>query len=927
MAGRPVTVTAADALPIATLPEVKQLVDSASKKSSDSQGVSQPGVIGIRARLDWAGATEFTHVGTSVQVVLCPSSLAVREALRMRRRQGWLVIITDREESDLGTGILAHLQGQMLRNPDPWSAVREQFAADRVDRRLVADACARDLAAGFLGARGEKAWLPARGGLLTYDHAFGSVVGRWLDLGHSSDPVIEDVLRWSAKQSQSSVIGDLRAASNDVLADATLAWLASRCGRAARFVRAVMERGELDDLVPLGLAARAVLACPRGSEPWVRLQLQRLHVDEVSDAELRALVEASERVVRDLILDDNESSRRHVGRLLGRADALLAELRAESGVEASLLLQGSLTARLGSLGDALVKAVETASSRAAGAGPDAPLADPARLERVEETLQAVQGHLLAKLHKEARVPRALAAVRLTRWLALDLTTSGSADLADTMRRHIDHDAWVDRAYAAVWRGVDEPALARGLSAVAGAVRLRREQHNVEFANALATATETSSRLPTGIFLIEEVVAGVAVPLARTQPVLLVVADGMSAAVATEIVDDIEGHYDSWSECLPAGQSQRSSAVAVLPSLTEVSRCSLLSGTLTTGQQAAEQHGFAELMRAHGLTSMLFHKLSLESSGAGTDLAPDVRSAINNVTGINVVACVLNTIDDALDRSDPGIDWTSDAVAHLRPLMEQARRAGRVVVLTSDHGHIVERREGRLESAKEMSSNRSKPHDGSAVGEGEVRVTGARVLRHDGDAVLAVDERLRYGPLKAGYHGGAAPAEVVVPVHVLTPSEAPAGWQLSPPQMPSWWQGIAPARPAPVASVPVELPKSDLPTLFDEVDSEPVAADDLASRIIASPVYAAQRARATRVSIKDERIEILLRVLLNAPGHRLDAASAATALGVAKVQLAGAVPMLQRLLNVEQYAVLERDADGQTLVLDADLLAEQFGVAR
>jgi hypothetical protein len=261
-------------------------------------------------------------------------------------------------------------------------------------------------------------------------------------------------------------------------------------------------------------------------------------------------------------------------------------------------------------------------------------------------------------------------------------------------------------------------------------------------------------------------------------------------------------------------------------------------------------------------------------------------------------------------------------------MEQARRAGRVVVLTSDHGHIVERREGRLESAKEMSSNRSKPYDGSPIGEGEIRITGKRVLRHDGDAVLAVDERLRYGPLKAGYHGGAAPAEVVVPIHVLTPGEAPAGWQLSPPQMPSWWQGVAPAPAAPVAPVSVQLPKSDLPTLFDEVDSEPVAAvEDLASRVVASPVYAAQRARATRVSIKDERIAILLRVLLNAPGHRLDAASAATALGVAKVQLAGAVPMLQRLLNVEQYAVLERDADGQTLVLDADLLAEQFGVAR
>ena len=38
-------------------------------------------------------------------------------------------------------------------------------------------------------------------------------------------------------------------------------------------------------------------------------------------------------------------------------------------------------------------------------------------------------------------------------------------------------------------------------------------------------------------------------------------------------------------------------------------------------------------------------------------------------------------------------------------------------------------------------------------------------------MLAVDETLRYGPLKAGYHGGAAPAEAVVPVVVLVPGGA------------------------------------------------------------------------------------------------------------------------------------------------------------
>lgn len=927
MAGRSVTSTT---LPVATLPEVRQLVASAITRNTDSQGHRHTGVIGLRARREWAGATEISHEGVVVRIALCASALAVREALRNRSREEWLVVITDRPESDLGAGILTYLQNQALRNPDPWNAVREQFAADRIDRRLVTHPRARDLAAGFLAARGEQPWLPARGGLLTYDHAFGSVVGRWLDLGHASDPVTEDVLRWSAKESQALRVTDLRRQAGEVVTSTALEWLASRCGRGARVVEAVIGGDKLDDLVPLGLAGRAVLACPDGSEPWGRLP-GRLGIDDVTRPELTGLVEAAERVVRDLVLDDNEGSRRQVGRVLHRADALVAELRADSGIEESLLLHGSLTARLAQLGESLDKSVATAGSRAATQGADSPLADPARLDAVEKSFARVQEHLLARLAKETRVPRALAAVRLVRWLGQDLSTGGERrGLTTSVHRHRDDDAWVDRAYGDVWRGVDEPQLSRALGAVAGAVRLRREQHDDEFAAVLAAFTESPEPLTGDVVLIEDLLAQLVVPLARQQqPVLVIVADGMSAAVGTEIVDDIEGHYDSWTECLPAGQARRTTAVAALPSLTEVSRCSLLSGTLATGQQSAERTGFAELMRAHGLTSALFHKLSLETSGAGTDLAPDVRVAVDDVAGLQVVACVLNTIDDALDRSDPGIDWTTDAVSHLRPLMERARRAGRVVVLTSDHGHVVERREGRMQHSPAMSSNRSRPFDGSEVNAGELRVRGRRVLQHEGDAVLAVDEQLRYGPLKAGYHGGAAPAEVVIPVHVLTSGESPRGWDLAPPQVPSWWQGALAAAEQPLsAPAVVQLPASELPTLFDTVDPDPApVTEDFAARVIGSAAYVAQRARATRVTLGDDRIEALLRIMLNAPGHRVDPWVAATALGVAKVHVSGAVPMLQRLLNIEQYPVLDRDPDGQTLVLDPDLLAEQFGVPR
>ena len=138
------------------------------------------------------------------------------------------------------------------------------------------------------------------------------------------------------------------------------------------------------------------------------------------------------------------------------------------------------------------------------------------------------------------------------------------------------------------------------------------------------------------------------------------------------------------------------------------------------------------------------------------MADDVAAAIADVTGHPLVTCVLNTIDDALDRSDPGgTEWGADAVKHLAPLLDRARHAGRIVVLTADHGHIVERRQGTQRAYAAISSGRSRAATEPA-GDGEVLVTGPRVLRHDGRAVLAVDEHLRYGPLKAGYHGGGRP---------------------------------------------------------------------------------------------------------------------------------------------------------------------------
>ncbi len=395
--------------------------------------------------------------------------------------------------------------------------------------------------------------------------------------------------------------------------------------------------------------------------------------------------------------------------------------------------------------------------------------------------------------------------------------------------------------------------------------------------------------------------------------LVLVCDGMSAAVAAEVATSITAMVsEGWVEVLPTGQPRRGIALAVLPSLTEHSRTSLLCGRITSGNQDTERAGFRELARAHGQGSALFHKKALDETPPGQAVASVVAAAVDDVAGTALVTCVLNTIDDALDRSDPGgTAWDLDTVKHLRALLERARFSGRAVVLTADHGHVIERRQGTFRPASEITSSRSRTEP-PAAGEGEVLVEGRRVV--GGRAVLAVDEWLRYGPLKAGYHGGASPAEVVVPVCVVVNGQPPDGWQVAGPQEPPWWWTPL-SRPGPAV-------------LFDLPVAGPVvtASRALADRLVTSDTYNDQKRLAGRVDVRDDQVAGLVAALLDAPGRRLGSQPAALALGEAPARMRGAVAQVRRLLGVEGYEVLGVDPDGGTLVLDEPLLREQFGLA-
>jgi hypothetical protein len=669
----------------ATLPVVRALLDEAIRKSFTS------GVLGVRARPEWSAEPTFIHQDTEVRIVPCASALAVREALLDRVDDQWLVVLTDRPEEDLGAGLLGHFLWPRLRTPDPWDAVRHRFAAWGIDPALARHPSGRDVAIGLLAAAPSTGWPPAPASVVTRDHALGAVARAHLRLG-DPDVDAESVLTWSADASATARIADLRALAGDVLTDAVLDWAAGRAGAAADPVLHLLRAGTGRDAVPAGLVAGLLVEArdeagetgQAARDGLVRLE-PRLG-ETVTISALRALATEARQVAALLLRDVDRRSLADA--LLARADDVLAGCQATGLAARSDLLPSGLTARLSRLSSALRHAAPDDTEGSEGV--DAAGVPAGALAAVEQAWAAAGAHRLAL--DDSRSPAFRAAVRMVRWLALPAAPDAPG-LQGLVARHRDADAWIDSAVNDAAAGVSDPDQGSGLAAVLAAVRRRRDAHDRSFAAALAEHTgqdpPAKGGRHRGVLHVEDLLPAIVLRLASACPTLLLVLDGMSVAVCAEVVADVLGRpIDGWLEALLPGETGRCAALSVLPSLTEVSRASLLSGELRAGQQDNERRAHAELLKAHGLPSAtLLHKRPLDSARSGYSLADDVRTALEDVVDQPLVTCVLNTIDDALDRSDPGgTDWSADTVKHLRPLLEEARRApaGRPAVVP---GHL------------------------------------------------------------------------------------------------------------------------------------------------------------------------------------------------------------------------------------------------
>ncbi len=473
-------------------------------------------------------------------------------------------------------------------------------------------------------------------------------------------------------------------------------------------------------------------------------------------------------------------------------------------------------------------------------------------------------------------------LRLNRWL--DTADPQWTSFTAAVEWYGAEGSWVDWARSRLRFTSESSKWNAAVSSTLEKVRVRRETQNLRFAQLLAAWTRDGAPRP--VLGVESVIDAYVKPLADLgPPVLFIVMDGMSLAIARELASEfVVRRWNSWSNT----NAELQPAVAALPSITTFSRASLLSGRLTKGGQDVETRSFEShpaLRRA-----ALFHKNDL--AAASDEVLREIANTDRRVVGI-----VVNAIDEELSGSrQVAPDWTLEYLAVLRGILAEAATAGRIVIVTSDHGHMLDTGTSRL-------PNHVDPLDrwrtGELAGGEELEVKGSRVVIAEGKFIGLGVESARYGRQKVGYHGGLTPQECLAPVMVLSqPAVAVKGWEQVTPVPPPWWSEEAAPKPGIVAP-----------------------AADWVEALVRSEVFEFQLA-STNGRVSASHVEAAVRAL-DTSGGRLLKNVFAGRVGITPGRVSSYIAAAQRVLNVESYGILELDETSQTITLNRPLLVKQF----
>ena len=877
---------------------------------------------------------EQTIAGEPVRLVACSSELAIREALVNHRGHHKLVILSPFHQGKLGRDVLARLWRNEPQQINPWRTLQQFTDVSAIDPRLTHKK-GRWMAEALVDCFDRYRAHMVFGEVLDLDSAWLALARGYLAYEHNSLELPE-LLRWSLRDGAGERIKALPAPVREHLGD----WLHPALPGMGPLVEVLIRKDQAQDLVPLGLVCSLLTnpELPQGKVVDAGLIyaargrfVERFLGGETFDLQVLARFgDGATDTVKGILA---QSELKTLGPVLDKAEQILASLDLTPALVMSPLLPGGLQQRFDRFASSLTEGLKKKDASAAEAG-----------------LQALQDHWLSGLgSRRDQLQRAEMALRLLRWHVGE-SSKNPASLSQLLDTYVTDGSYVDWARSQLWSGEDHEGLNHAYHGVLDAVTERRQQQNRTLADHLP-AIARGDALPPHLVPVEKAIECWLDPLTAPGPVLLVVLDGMSTAIYRELQTDFAAH--GWVEVVESTGAVDACLISALPSITQVSRCSLLSGRLSSGDAQAEKIAFADhpLLKKRASTRfppVLLHKQELQHSGSGA-LAPNARGLIAG-TEHRVVAVVINAIDDQLSSSSQvSVRWDFRAVPILRQVLEAARDAGRTVIVTSDHGHILDHDTQFADSGAGDRGERYLTQGRPATAE-EVALTGPRVISEHNRVILPWSEKVRYTKARShGYHGGGSLQEVVIPLGIyVNASDAKGleGWHEVQRALPSWWsQGEVQVRER-SPQFQDKKPKagskkrkdSDLPAsqimddMFAELQPAPgtsdltkaTASSDIpwVSGLFESPVYRQAIARAGRVPFSEEQLSRFLTLFQQQQGTIMET-RLSEALSIPRIRLRGFLSAMQKLLNVDGYPVLKVQRDTSTVVLDIGMLKKQF----
>ncbi len=884
--------------------------------------------------LVWPEPLEQSTITVNVQdkpvcLVYCQSELAMREALVNHVGPGRLVLLSKFDEVHLAKDVLARLWRNSPQRISPWKTLQQLIKVREIDPRITRQK-GRWMAEALLGSFDRYHKKIMFGEVLDRENAWRALAVGYLGYGETSVdlPLLFD---WSMNNDVADLVEKLPKDVKNNLGD----WFEQSIPDMSNLINCLFKEGHANDLLAIGLACSVMF-----DKQLILTQLiddQDLYLGQgrfkerfIGETTIKPklfgvfgteAVKAAMNMLR-------ENGDKQLNGALNKAEQLLASLNFMPAIEISDILPASFNQRLSIFALQLEEVLKTKE-----------------LGQIVDSFTLLQQHALADSpSRKEQIERAKMALRLVTWLSLE--NDEPTSLNEIISDYIHNGSFIDWARYQIWSGDIHEPLSKVYQKLSEQITIKQEQQNKHFSTYLNKIAR-NDKLASGFVPVEQAIEQVLVPIAKHSPVLLLVLDGMSQAVYRELNKDLVKH--NWVEIHDSQSKNDKCLVSALPSITQVSRCSLLSGKLCEGSSNDEKKLFANNSILKKLSStkfppILYHKQELQQSGSGA-LSSEVRANIAS-TEHRVLATVINAIDDQLSSSSQvSLDWTLESVTLLRQVLEAARESGRVVVMTSDHGHVLDHNSFYANSDNE---NGERYQLGSQTdSEHEVQLSGDRVVTPHNTVVLPWTERLRYTKSKnMGYHGGGSLQEMIIPLGIfvnannMNPIEE---WHEIPRYIPDWWSfgsnyqeeehKVEATFVKKKISKPVkvkitkgtELIGDLFDTGYDESEatkSESHSEGDWIVSLFNSDVFVQMKIRAGRSAINDEKLKPLLELLEQNNGQVMEAVMLRH-LSIPKIRLRGFLSGVQKLLNVDGYPILSVDRESETVKLNINDLKKQF----